>query len=279
MTADTLAPLLGAAARMTPTTVAPPAPTIRQIDMADIGRALAAGWSDFRASPTHLVVLSLVYPVVGLLFARVASGANALPLVYPLVAGFALLGPIAAVGLYDLSRQREMGGTVRWLDAFSVLRSPRLGAIVMVGGVLVALFVAWMVTAQVIYRLTMPAGSDATVGVFVQAVLHTDAGWALIGLGTASGFCFAAAVLVLGAFSIPMLVDRGIGGAMDREAAFALATSLRAARRNPLAVATWGVVVAVGLMLGAGTMLVGFAVVMPVLGHATWHLYRRVVAA
>ena len=121
-------------------------PKVRKIGIADLQDALARGWDDFRAMPSHAVFLCLIYPVVGFVIFRLALGANVLPLLFPLAAGFALLGPLAALGLYEMSRRREQG-----LDVF---RSPSLGAIVALGLLLVAIFLVWIAVAQAIYVAT-----------------------------------------------------------------------------------------------------------------------------
>ncbi len=252
-------------------------PRVRRIDLHDVGDALAQGWADFRASPTHLVILGLVYPVVGLMFGRIASGYDALPMIYPLVGGFALIGPIAAVGLYEMSKRREEGATVTWRNAFDVFRSPRLGSIVVLGVMLGVLFVAWLVVAKVIYNLTLADADAHSIGTLLDATINTKAGHALLVYGTFAGFLFAVVALTVGVVSIPLVVDRQVGTGPSDEAAVAVRTSLRAVAANPVPIAVWGVIVAAGLAIGAGTLLVGFAVVMPVLGHATWHLYRRLV--
>ena len=239
--------------------------------------ALSRGIEDFRANPTHLVVLCLIYPIAGLLLGRAASGYDALPLIYPLVAGFALFGPVAAVGLYELSRQRERGIPVTWRNAFDVFHSPQIGAIALLGAMLTAIFVIWLMAAQAIYELVMPASQDGSVQQFVNAVLTTPEGWTLIVVGTAVGFVFAVVVLLLGSFSFPMLVDTSLGETTGEQASVAVHTSVRAVLANIVPMAVWGLIVAIGMAIGAVTLLVGFAVVMPVLGHATWHLYRKVI--
>jgi uncharacterized membrane protein len=253
-------------------------PTIRRIGVSDVVDAVKEGFEDFKANPTHLIILCLVYPIAGLLFGRIADGSNALPLVWPLVAGFALIGPIAAVGLYEMSHRRELGQPVALRNAFDVFASPRFGAIFLLGVALIADFVVWLVAAKVIYGATMPTNADTSIGGFIDTVLYTSGGHHLMVIGTIVGFVFALGVLILGVFSIPLLVDREIGTTPGEQALIAVETSIRAVVRNPVAVAAWGIVVVAGLALGIVTLLVGFAVVMPVLGHATWHLYRRVIA-
>ncbi len=253
-------------------------PAVRRIGLREVSDSLARGWEDFRASPTHLVVLALVYPIMGLVLGRIASGYGAVPLIYPLVGGFALLGPIAAVGLYEMSKRREQGLDVSWRNAFDVFRNPRIASIVILGGMLGVLFIAWMVTAKLIYDATLAGVGAGSARDLLEATFATHAGHQLLVYGTGAGFVFALVALTLGLVSIPLLVDRDVGRSPGEEASVALQTSLRAVALNPLPVAAWGVVVVIGLVLGAATLLVGLAVVMPVLGHATWHLYRRLVA-
>jgi uncharacterized membrane protein len=261
---------------------APPAlavqPTIRKIHLADVWASLAEGWRDFVDTPTHLIFLALIYPVAGLFLARVAAGDDALPLVYPMVTGFALLGPLASVGLHEMSRRREQGLPVSARNAFDIFRSPRIVAIGMLGLALCIGFLVWLRVAQAIYDATMPADGITSVGGFLQSVLFTHDGHVLIAVGTGVGFLFALAVLMMGAFSFPLLVDRDIAPPGLEQAVAAVLTSMRAVLANPVPMLAFGAVVVIGLVIGWVTLLVGLAVTMPVLAHATWHLYRRVIA-
>jgi uncharacterized membrane protein len=140
------------------------------------------------------------------------------------------------------------------------------------GFVLMLIFVAWLGAAQVMYNQIMGSGVPASLGEFTRQVLTTDAGHQLILVGNAVGFLFAALVLVISVVSFPMLVDRKVS------AATAVRTSVRAVIASPAAMAVWGLIVAAGLVLGSLPLFFGLAVVFPVLGHATWHLYRRTVS-
>ena len=130
------------------------APEVRRIGFDDLKEALARGFDDFAAYRTDVIVLCLIYPVIGLVLARLAFGYGMLPLLFPLASGFALVGPIAAVGLYEMSRRRERGD-VAWPDAFGVVRSRSFGAIVVLGLLLVAIFLFWLVAAESIYEITL----------------------------------------------------------------------------------------------------------------------------
>jgi uncharacterized membrane protein len=246
-------------------------PAIRRIGLADLRAALASGFDDFAANRTDVLVLCLLYPVIGLALARVASGYGLLPLLFPLAAGFTLIGPLAAIGLNEMSRRRERGGHVTWIDAFGVLRSPSLVAIVQLGALLLAIFALWLVVADALYNATLGPEPPVSISAFARDVLTTDAGWLLIRAGVGIGFLFAVAVLAISVVSFPLLLDR------PASAATALRTSLGAVRANPGTMTVWGFIVAASLAIGSLPFFLGLTIVLPVLGHATWHLYRRVV--
>jgi uncharacterized membrane protein len=246
---------------------------IRKIGFADLKEALRRGLDDFLAMPTHAVFLCLIYPVVAVVLARLTLGYDVLSLLYPLAAGFALVGPLAAVGFYELSRQREQGRDVSWRDAFDVFRSPSIGAIAALGVLLMIVFAVWIAVAQAIYVATFGYIPAASIPDFAKRVLTTPEGWTLIVLGNGIGFLFAVLVLAISVISFPLLLDRDAG------AAVAILTSVRAVLANPVAMAAWGLIVAGLLVIGMLPFFIGLAVVLPILGHATWHLYRRLVPA
>jgi uncharacterized membrane protein len=245
---------------------------VRRLDLADLTGALASGLEDFKANRTDVIFLCVIYPIAGLVLGRVASGYGLLPLLFPLASGFALVGPLAAVGLNEMSRRREQGDAVRWVDAFGVLRAPSIGSIALLGLLLVGIFLLWLVAAQVIYVVTLGPEAPVSVAAFLRDVLGTEAGWALTVIGVGVGFLFAVLVLAISAVSFPLLLDRNVG--IDT----AVWTSARVVAMNPGVMAAWGAIVVALLVVGSLPALVGLAVVMPVLGHATWHLYRQAVA-
>ncbi|WP_412507569.1 DUF2189 domain-containing protein [Roseovarius sp. SYSU LYC5161] len=246
-------------------------PETRPLTRSDIRIALRKGLDDFTARRSDVMFLVAIYPVIGICLAVAAFDMALLPLLFPLAAGFALLGPVAAIGLYEMSRQREAGAKSGWGAAFSVLRTHNIGPVLGLGLYLLALFVAWMFAAHLIYTITLGPQPPASAGAFLQDVFMTGAGWSMMILGVGVGFVFACVVLVISLISFPMLIDRQVGLPV------AVMTSVQVARQSPVTVAGWGLIVAVAMTLGSLPLFLGLIVVLPVLGHATWHLYRGAV--
>jgi len=251
--------------------VAPALPTIRRIGTTDLLDALALGFDDFRTMPTHIVFMGMIYPVIGLLLGKVAVGDDLLPLLYPLIAGFALIGPVTALGLYELSRRREQGLDTAWWHAADVLKSPQIRAIEAVGALLLMIFLGWLWVAQSLYAEIFGAAPAQSIQDFLNAVLNTPQGLELIMAGNLIGLGFAIVALAVSVVSFPLLLDRPVG------ATVAVLTSIRAVMVNPRPMALWGLIVAGCLIMGSVPFFIGLAVLVPILGHATWHLYRKMV--
>ena len=246
-------------------------PIVHKIGMADLRDALARGLADFNAMPTHLAFLCLIYPIVALVAGRTAAGYEVLPLVFPLLAGYTLIGPLVAIGMYELSRRREQGLDISRRHAFDVLRFPSIGSIAVLGVLLTGIYIAWLFTAQAIYERYFGSAVPASIAEFARQVFTTPSGWALMIVGCGVGFLFAAVIFALSVVSFPLLLDRDVG------VITAVMTSVRAVIANPITMVIWGFIVAGALAIGALPFFVGLAVVLPVLGHSTWHLYRKVV--
>ena len=244
---------------------------VRKLSLSDLSAALRLGWDDFQAMPSHAIMLCVIYPILGLVLFRLVLGYSVLPLLFPLAAGFTLIGPFAALGLYELSRRRESGEEAAAWDAIYVLRAPSFGAMVELGILLFVLFGVWIATADAIYIAIFGHTPAASIPDFATRILTTPEGWTLIVVGCGVGFLFAVVALCVSVVAFPLMLDRH-ATAID-----AIRTSLRVARENPLPIAAWGLIVAALLVIGSLPLFVGLAVVLPVLGHATWHLYRRAV--
>ena len=244
---------------------------IRKIGPRDCFAALREGFDDFLATPTHVAFLGLFYALAGIVLAALTSFGNALQLVFPFAAGFALVGPFFAVGLYELSRRREAGLSPTWGDAFAVFRSPALPSIIALGFFLFVIFALWIGVAELIYIRLYGFNPPAAALPFLADVLTTDRGWTLILIGGFIGLCFAALALCISVIAFPLMLDRDVGLVP------AVVASVRLAVENPAAVALWGLIVAAALVIGSLPLFIGLAIVMPTLGHATWRFYRRAV--
>ncbi len=234
-------------------------PEVKRIQMADVFDALRLGFDDFWAKPSHYVFLCLIYPLAGLFITYWSTNANALPLLFPLMSGFALIGPVAALPLYEMSRRREEKLDTAWRRAFDV------------GSFLFAIFIAWLLVAQNLYVHYFGPMPPESFSMLINQVSSTEEGRSLIFAGCGIGLLFAIVVLCLTIVTFPMLLDQDCG------AAAAIATSLRVVWRNPLESLLWAAIVTAMLVVGFATMFAGLAVVLPILGHATWHLYRKTV--
>ncbi len=250
-----------------------PPPGIRHLETEDLEFALRRGFEDFKAMRSDALFLIVVYPIIGIGMVALALQSNAVHLIYPVVTGFILVGPLAAIGLYEISKRREAGLHPSWADAFAVFRTASIGPIFILGLVLILIFALWIAVARGIYALTLGPEVPESLWTLIAMAVTTPAGWALIVLGTGVGALFAVLVLAISVVSFPLLVDR------DSTLASAVLTSVRVTKHNPGVIFTWGVLVALVLFVSSLPLFFGLIVALPVLGHATWHLYRRAVVA
>lgn len=257
------------------TTVEAPTPSepipIRSLSAADLSAALRDGWADFSEKRGDLIFIGILYPLIGLVTAVAATRSEALPVLFPLVAGLSLLGPLVSTGFYELARRREAGLESSWWHFFDVLKRPSLPSIGFVGAVLIGIFGAWMASAVLVYVVFLGPTPPASIGAFLATVFGTPGGWGMIVVGNLIGLVFAILVLALSVVSLPMLVDDHV------DAGEAMRTSVAVVRGNPAVMARWGLTVAGLLALGAIPAFLGLAIVLPWLGYSTWHLYTRAV--
>lgn len=248
--------------------------SIRKIGLHDLRIALDQGWKDFLDLRGDLVFIGLIYPAVVVLAVIYAFQQSILPLIFPLVAGLILFGPAVAASFYELARRREQGLDTRWRHYLDVMRGPAAFSLFALTAMLLLLFMFWIISAWLIYVMTLGTAAPemaGSVGTFVQAVLTTPVGWQMIVIGNLVGLVFAMLALALAVVSFPMVIDKPVG------AGVAMRTSFRVARKNPVTVAVWGLIVVAMLIIGSLPAFIGLAVVLPVLGYATWHLYTRAV--
>lgn len=250
-----------------PTTVMP---IVRVVHVSDLREALRKGLDDFWAMPTHVVFLCAIYPLAGLTLFYSVFAYDVFPLLYPLASGFALVGPFAAIGLYELSRRRELGLDTSWAHAFDVIHSPSLVPMMTVGVLLLFIFGLWLAVAHAIFAAIFGDRPLAPLAL-IEAILTTREGLALILVGNAVGFVLALVAACVSVISLPLLLDRNVGFSV------AVLTSLRVVAINPFTMAVWFALVAGMLLLGSIPVLVGLAIVLPILGHSTWHLYRMAI--
>ncbi|MHB8285627.1 MAG: DUF2189 domain-containing protein [Caulobacteraceae bacterium] len=247
------------------------APGVRKIDRSDLNWALAKGWKDFQEKRGDLILLALIYPLVAFMAAAITYDGRLFAMFFPLVAGLSILGPAVATGFYELARRREAGQDSSWMHFFDPMNGRSRVELVILTGGLAILFAGWLVCAALIYDTTVGRFAPAGPLDFLHRLFTTPEGWAMIVVGNLVGGGFAVATLVLGLTAFPMAVDR------PGDPLTAVTTSIRAVEKNPVAVATWGAWVAALLALGCATAFIGLAVVLPVLGYASWHLYTRLV--
>lgn len=245
---------------------------VHALHPSDVMKALQLGVRDALHFRSDVIALAVIYPMIGLLLSFFAFDQALLPMLFPLAAGFTILGPVASIGFYELSRARQEGEPASWAKVLPGLRSRSVGPMLVLGLYLMVLFMLWMAAAFGVYQVTMGPEMPVSATAFGRDILGTLDGWSMIVLGMGVGFIFAALVLWTCSVSFPMLLDKPVGVPL------AVTTSMRLAQKNPATVALWGICVAGLLVLGSLPLFLGLIVVLPVLGHGSWHFYRMAVS-
>ncbi len=252
------------------TTTASAAPIVAdKLTAADLRAALGAGLRDFLACPLYGLFFGAIYVVTGLAVAYALFWRGEAGWLVPVTAGFPLIAPFAAVGLYEVSRRRELGEPIGWGAVLGALRGRGDEQLLMMGGFVFVAFSFWVIIAHAIFSIFM---AESGIGGESLAIFQTRAGLWMLVVGTAVGALLAWGFYCITVISLPMLVDR------DVDFITAIVASIRAVRANTGVMLAWAVIIAVTLFAAMIPLFIGLLIVLPVLGHATWHLYRRAVS-
>lgn len=245
-------------------------PVVRTITVADIGEALASGIRDLQAAPRYGLAFGALYALGGIALVASLSALQMTYLAYPLAAGFAIIGPFVAIGLYQVSRDLESGTPLSFGRIWSVVTNRReVGWMAFVTGFF---FVIWMYQVRLLLALFLGnAGSFASLAEFFQVVTTTNEGLIFLIVGNLIGAVLSLILFSITVVSYPLILDR------DVDFVTAMITSVRAVTLNPLPMVGWAAAVVALLVVSSLPMFIGLVVTVPVLGHTTWHLYRRLV--
>ncbi len=244
----------------------------RKVTISDLRQCLKAGYSDFSARPISIPFQIAFYFLIALTIVLFAADQNLRYLAFPMVAGFNLIAPIIAIGFFEMSRQREQGMPMRWGSAFSFIHTSAFAPILALSIVMMLLYVGWLYMAEMIYFGLFSENPPATVAALIDELFSTRRGGALVVYGNFVGFLFACAAMAISVVAFPLALDKPVTSGT------AIQVSVRAFADNLGVMCVWGLIVVALLALGAAFFLIGLAVALPVLGHATWHLYRKLVA-
>ncbi len=245
-------------------------PEILHVDFSDIRAALVAGWRDFIRAPHYGLFFACFYVVGGWLiyWSFTAKG----QLVWSLAAGagFPILGPFVACGLYEVSRRLEVGEALNRTQIFTVIFRQKDRQIPSMAAVIVVFFLFWNFLAHMIFALFLGTATLTNISSSL-AVFASVQGLTMLAVGSSVGAVFATLLFSLTVVSLPMLLEREV------DFVTAMLTSVGVVTESPVVMLGWGALIAVLLFFGMATGFLGLFVVLPILGHATWHLYRRAI--
>ena len=246
-------------------------PVVRRIAAADIAEALGQGLRDFQAVPLYGLAFGAFYAAGGIAILLCLTAFGMVYLAYPLAAGFALLGPFVAIGLYEVSRRREMGLTISIGAIWTTVRTR--SEIGWMAFVTLFVFVVWMYQVRLLIALLLGLNASfSSLHDFITVVLTTNEGLLFLAIGNAVGAALSLILFSLTVVSFPLLLDR------DVDFVTAMITSVRAVVTSPMPMISWAALIVILLAVSAMPYFLGLLVTLPVLGHTTWHLYRRIIA-
>ena len=249
-----------------------PEPVVRAIAIADVTESLAQGLRDFQHAPVYGLTFGILYFLGGLATYLTASAFNLLYLTYPIAAGFALAGPLVAIGLYEVSRMIERGEALSWGRVIGAIRQQAGKEIGWMSFVVLFVLIIWLYQVRLLLALFLGFEQIAIMRDFLQVILGTPQGWMFLAVGHVIGAMLSVVLFALTVVSFPLLLDR------DVDFITAMITSVRAVARSPGPLLIWAAMIAGLLVIASLPFFAGIIIVLPVLGHASWHLYRKLVA-
>ncbi|WP_199503675.1 DUF2189 domain-containing protein [Qipengyuania sp. YIM B01966] len=238
------------------------------LTIGDLARALKAGWRDFLAYPLFGLFFAGLYVAGGVLLYVSLSARDALAWLIPITAGFPLLAPFIAAGLYEVSRRREAGERLSWGGVLGALRGRGDEQLLMMGGFVFVAFSFWIIIAHGIFAIFL---ADAAIEADPLGWLLSTNGLLMLAVGGAAGALMAFALYSITVISLPMLIDQ------DVDFITAMIASMKTVQANTFVMLVWAALMSVLLFLSMAPLFLGLLVVLPVLAHATWHLYRRAI--
>lgn len=250
---------------------APARPVVQAITRNDIHDALALGWADFKAAPQFGLFFGGIYALGGMLIFAQLWIWDAPLWIIPLAFAFPLIGPFVVIGLYEVSRRREQGLPLDWADVLGVVWRERGRQIPSMAFIVLAGFMIWMWFARLILALFLGRMSLGTYSDF-ERLMATPEGLSMLVVGSAVGGVIAFILFAITAVSLPMLLEREIDFVTAMIASFTAVTS------NIVPMLTWAAIIAGSVIMAMLPFFLGLVIVLPVLGHATWHLYRKAIA-
>ncbi|QGX98062.1 DUF2189 domain-containing protein [Roseovarius faecimaris] len=249
----------------------PSLPDVNKVTKDDITASLRAGMADFAARPVMSGFFGLFYAVFGLLFVWSLVGLGKIWMVIPAVVGFPLVAPFAAAGLYEMSRRLQKGDSFGWSEILTVMANQRQREMGWMAFVTLFIFWVWMYQIRLWLAIILQNASFSDFDGFLQIVFFTPEGWTFLAIGTCAGAVLSAVLFTVTVVAMPMLLDR------DTDFVSAMLTSIRVVRESPVVMLTWAAIISVTLLLSMLPAFLGLIFTLPILGHATWHLYRRAV--
>ncbi|MEJ8476179.1 DUF2189 domain-containing protein [Roseibium algae] len=247
------------------------APIVLEITLNDVIDALSAGLQDFRKAPVYGLAFGAFFAIGGILIVLTAAAFNMSYLSYPLAAGFVLIGPFAAVGIYEVSRRLERNEALSWGTIFRTMWDQKGRELSWMAFVVLFIQIMWMYQVRLLLAIFMGFRSFASFGEFISEIVNTPEGLMFLAIGHVVGAILSLILLSLTVISFPLLLEE------DRDFITAMITSVKAVVVSPVPMISWAIVVTITLIVSIAPAFIGLVVTLPVLGHTTWHLYRKCV--